>query len=192
MLATTMSSNKIDDSYLRNIYANAVKRIALVVKARMPWTELDELLQLGAVGMMEAKKRFDASIGVSFEAFAVRRIKGAMIDGIRRDGKRKRGECFFEVDELESLISEVDEEKKDPLSILILKDDVELLVDALKNISKTEYSVLTYHYYEGLNNREIALILNVSEGHASKLRRRSIGSLMHQVELAINRRRCQE
>ncbi len=74
------------------LYGGWIKRTALMLKARMPWAELDELLQWGAIGMLEAMSRFDRTLGVDFQAFAARRIRGAMIDGLRRDGALRRGE----------------------------------------------------------------------------------------------------
>ena len=71
---------------LRALYGGWIKRIALLLKARMPWADLDELLQWGAIGMMEAMKRFDPGHGVDFQAFATRRVRGAMINGLRREG----------------------------------------------------------------------------------------------------------
>ena len=84
------------------LYGSWIKRTALLLKARMPWAELDELLQWGAVGMLEAMNRFDPTLGVKFQAFAVRRIRGAMIDGLRREGALRRGEAVFDVDAVDN------------------------------------------------------------------------------------------
>jgi RNA polymerase sigma factor for flagellar operon FliA len=48
--------------------------------------ELDDLVAYGRIGLLDAATRFDTTLGVPFEAFARRRIRGAIIDGIRRDG----------------------------------------------------------------------------------------------------------
>tara|TARA_R110002049_G_scaffold21792_20_gene79178 strand:- start:3188 stop:3907 length:720 start_codon:yes stop_codon:yes gene_type:complete len=62
-----------------------VKRIAYHLAARMPSSvEIDDLIQAGMLGLIEAAGNFDASRGASFETFAGIRIRGAMIDDIRK------------------------------------------------------------------------------------------------------------
>ncbi|MBY5921285.1 RNA polymerase sigma factor FliA [Ferrimonas balearica] len=62
-----------------------VKRIAHHLLARLPASvQLDDLLQAGMVGLLEAARNFDGSKGASFETFAGIRIRGAMLDEIRR------------------------------------------------------------------------------------------------------------
>ena len=62
-----------------------VKRVALHLKARVPaYMELDELIQVGMMGLLEASRVFDASKGVDFENFAHSRVRGAILDEVRR------------------------------------------------------------------------------------------------------------
>ena len=62
-----------------------VKRVALHLKARLPnFMELEELIQVGMIGLIEADKSFDASKGVEFEIFAKNRIRGAILDQVRK------------------------------------------------------------------------------------------------------------
>ena len=62
-----------------------VKRVALHLKARIPaFMELDELVQVGMIGLLEASRAFDPSKGVEFENFAHSRVRGAMLDEVRR------------------------------------------------------------------------------------------------------------
>ncbi|MFI3247417.1 MAG: sigma-70 family RNA polymerase sigma factor, partial [Ferrimonas sp.] len=66
-------------------YAPLVKRIAHHLLARLPASvQLDDLVQAGMLGLLEASGNFDASKGASFETFAGIRIRGAMLDEIRR------------------------------------------------------------------------------------------------------------
>lgn len=162
---------------LTALYGGWIKRMALLLKARMPWAEFDELLQWGALGMMEAMQRFDAGHGVSFQAFASRRIRGAMIDGLRREGARRRGEIVFEADDVDHAALANGTAPRDPLALLSSADNRDLLIAALKTLPRLEYQVLAMHFYDDLNNREIATILDVSEGYASRLRKRALESL---------------
>ena len=62
-----------------------VKRIAHHLAARLPsGIELDDLMQAGMIGLLEASKNFDASKGASFDTYAGIRIRGAMLDEVRR------------------------------------------------------------------------------------------------------------
>jgi len=66
-------------------YAYLVKRIALHIMARLPASvQLDDLIQAGMLGLLEAAQKFDASKGASFETYAGIRIRGAIVDEMRR------------------------------------------------------------------------------------------------------------
>ncbi|WP_233008986.1 MULTISPECIES: RNA polymerase sigma factor FliA [Rheinheimera] len=66
-------------------HAPLVKRIAYHLLARLPASVLvDDLIQSGMIGLIEAAKNFDGSKGASFETFAGIRIRGSMLDEIRR------------------------------------------------------------------------------------------------------------
>lgn len=66
-------------------YAPLVRRIAGVLIARLPASvELDDLVQVGIIGLIDAARQFDPAQGVQFETFASTRIKGAMLDELRR------------------------------------------------------------------------------------------------------------
>jgi len=66
-------------------HAPLVKRIAYHLKARLPDSVLiEDLLQSGMMGLLEASGKFNDSKGASFETYAGIRIRGAMIDEIRK------------------------------------------------------------------------------------------------------------
>ena len=62
-----------------------VEALARRVAASMPHSiELGDLVQDGMIGLIDAAHRFDESRGIKFETFAERRVRGAMIDALRR------------------------------------------------------------------------------------------------------------
>jgi RNA polymerase sigma factor for flagellar operon FliA len=66
-------------------HASLVKRIAYHLLNRLPPTvQIDDLIQAGMVGLLEAASNFDADMGASFDTVAGIRIRGSMIDEIRR------------------------------------------------------------------------------------------------------------
>lgn len=70
---------------LVQMHTPLVRRIAFHLISRMPPTvQADDLIQAGMIGLLEASGNYDASHGASFETFAGIRIRGAMLDEIRR------------------------------------------------------------------------------------------------------------
>jgi RNA polymerase sigma factor for flagellar operon FliA len=68
-----------------------VKKIALYLKARVPdYMEVEDMVQIGMVGLMEASKSYDSSIGVTFDEYSKRRIKGAILDEVRKSSSLSR------------------------------------------------------------------------------------------------------
>ncbi len=65
-------------------YAPLVRRLAHQMIARLPANvELDDMIQAGMMGLMDAVGRFEESQGVAFEVYAASRIRGAMLDELR-------------------------------------------------------------------------------------------------------------
>ena len=63
-----------------------VESLARRVASSMPHSiELGDLVQDGMLGLIDAACRFDEARGIKFETFAERRVRGAMIDALRRD-----------------------------------------------------------------------------------------------------------
>jgi len=66
-------------------HADLVKRIAYHLAGRLPpQVEVDDLMQAGMIGLLEAAQNFSTGRGASFETFAGIRIRGAMLDALRK------------------------------------------------------------------------------------------------------------
>ena len=66
-------------------YAPLVKRIAYHLLARLPASvQVEDLMQSGMIGLLEASKKYDSGKGASFETYAGIRIRGAMLDEVRK------------------------------------------------------------------------------------------------------------
>jgi RNA polymerase sigma factor for flagellar operon FliA len=67
-------------------FAPLVRRMAHHLAARLPSSvQVDDIIQAGLIGLMDAATRFEQSQGFQFETFASQRIKGAMLDELRRN-----------------------------------------------------------------------------------------------------------
>lgn len=73
-----------------------VRRVALHLKTRIPPViEVDELIQVGMMGLLEATQTYDPSKGIDFDNFAHARVRGAMIDEVRRLSALPRSAVAF-------------------------------------------------------------------------------------------------
>jgi RNA polymerase sigma factor for flagellar operon FliA len=74
------------ESQLITAHAKLVKRIAQHLMTRLPPSvQTEDLIQAGMLGLLEAAKHYDSSKGASFETYASIRIRGSMLDEIRKN-----------------------------------------------------------------------------------------------------------
>jgi RNA polymerase sigma factor for flagellar operon FliA len=74
-------------------YTPLVRRLAHQMIAKLPANvQIDDLIQVGMIGLHDAMSRFDAAQGVQFETFATQRIRGAMLDELRSGDWMSRGD----------------------------------------------------------------------------------------------------
>ena len=73
-------------------YVPLVRRLAHHMIAKLPPSvEVDDLIQVGMMGLSEALSRFESNQGVQFETFATQRIRGAKLDELRENDWMSRG-----------------------------------------------------------------------------------------------------
>ncbi len=78
------AKGRLDLDALLQQYSPLVRRLAHQMIAKLPANvEIDDLIQVGMIGLSDALGRFDAGQGVQFETFATQRIRGAMLDELR-------------------------------------------------------------------------------------------------------------
>jgi RNA polymerase sigma factor for flagellar operon FliA len=71
------------DQCLRD-YAPMVKRLAHQMMSRLPYSvQIDDIIQAGMMGLLDAANRYDEIHGAQFETYATQRIRGAMLDELR-------------------------------------------------------------------------------------------------------------
>ena len=78
------AKGQLDRNALIRQHLPLVRRLAHHMLAKLPPNvELDDLIQVGMIGLTEALSRYEASHGAQFETFATQRIRGAMLDELR-------------------------------------------------------------------------------------------------------------
>jgi RNA polymerase sigma factor for flagellar operon FliA len=86
------AKGRLDHGALLKQYSPLVRRLAHQMIAKLPANvEIDDLIQVGMIGLNDALGRFDAAQGVQFETFATQRIRGAMLDELRGSDWMSRG-----------------------------------------------------------------------------------------------------
>lgn len=128
--AVRFASPPIDERAVVVQHSELVKRIAYHLAARLPSSvEVDDLIQSGMIGLLDAARHYDGSAGASFETYAGIRIRGAMVDELRsgdwaprsvhkkvreatealRQLEQERGRAVREVDVAEKLGISIDD-----------------------------------------------------------------------------------
>ncbi|RJX30848.1 MAG: RNA polymerase sigma factor FliA [Oxalobacter sp.] len=83
---------KANRDFLLTEHAPLVKKIAHLLKARLPASvDVDDLIQAGMIGLLDAVSRYEEVHGAQFETYAMQRIRGAMIDELRHNDWMPRG-----------------------------------------------------------------------------------------------------
>jgi len=86
------AQGRLDSDALLKQYSPLVRRLAHQMIAKLPANvEIDDLIQVGMIGLNDALGRFDVGQGVQFETFATQRIRGAMLDELRGSDWMSRG-----------------------------------------------------------------------------------------------------
>jgi RNA polymerase sigma factor for flagellar operon FliA len=86
------AKGQLDRSALIKQYQPLVRRLAHHMMAKLPPSvEVDDLIQVGLIGLSDALSRYEAAQGVQFETFATQRIRGAMLDELRENDWMSRG-----------------------------------------------------------------------------------------------------
>lgn len=98
------AKGQLDRNALIRQYQPLVRKLAHHMMAKLPANvQVDDLIQVGLIGLSEALTRFEATQGVQFETFATQRIRGAMLDELRENDWVSRGTRKSQKDIEESL-----------------------------------------------------------------------------------------
>ena len=86
------AKGQLDRNAMIRQYQPLVRKLAHHMMAKLPASvQVDDLIQVGLIGLSEALSRYEVAQGVQFETFATQRIRGAMIDELRENDWMSRG-----------------------------------------------------------------------------------------------------
>ena len=161
--------------------------------------EEKDFFQFGVEGLSEAIDRFDPDFGTKFETYAIQRIRGKIIDELRKLQIKPRANYQNQdpnkvVYRNVSIDQPFDSEDGFTLSDIIpseyeLPDDEyhslerkELLVQAIKDLNERDRLIITLYYYEHMNYKEISKILDITVSRVSQLHSKIMRELKKQIE----------
>lgn len=235
----TKTRKDADRNSLIVAYEPLVRATAKKIKNRLPPSvELDDLVSYGMFGLIDAIERFDMSRGFKFETFALKRIQGAIYDGIRvmdwvprtvrsqsrkldtavsefiRDNQRQptddellvlldwtaerlqrvREQMSASMVALDEVIPGQDETTtigdliadvgNSPGLDLELQDLQDSLVEAIRNLSDRDRTILALYYQEQMKFSEIGGLFGVSESRICQIHMSAIETVKRKM---INR-----
>ena len=126
-------------------YQPLVRRLAHHMMAKLPANvQVDDLIQVGLIGLSEALTRYEAAQGVQFETFATRRIRGAMLDELRGNDWMSRGSRKSQKEIEQSLRKLEHQLGRTPLESEIADDLGLSLVDYQSLLGKVRGTQLVY------------------------------------------------
>ena len=86
------AKGQLDRNAMIRQYQPLVRRLAHHMMAKLPANvQVDDLIQVGLIGLSDALSRYEAGQGTQFETFATQRIRGAMLDELRENDWMSRG-----------------------------------------------------------------------------------------------------
>lgn len=223
----------LSEDQLITQYAPLVRRQALGLIGRLPASvELDDLMQAGMMGLLDAVRRYQKQADAQFETYAITRIRGAMLDELRSQDWLPRSvrtkaraievavqalhhrllrapteteiadEMALSLPEYQSLLEGArgmqvlmvedlgphrdgaammdvvaDDASTGPLDWLMRDGLRQTLIDAIDNLPERERLLLSLQFEQDLNQKEIAVVLQVTEGRVSQLRSQAVARI---------------
>ncbi len=207
-------------------YAPKIRFLALRLKAKLPKTvSLGEMISAGTLGLMEALGKFQPQLGVRFDTYAGNRIRGAMLDELRKldwfprplrqkiriidnamrlverqTGRNPTEEQLMELtgltlseirqgmealqnqllvslDAVQDSMLEDTHKDEEPYTITAEKEMLERLIPLISTLTPREKMVLSLYYSDELNMREVAEVMDITEGRVSQLHSQALKRL---------------
>jgi len=181
-------------------YIPLVRKIASSIYKRLPdyaGIEFEDLVGVGYVGLMEAKHHFDEEKNASFGTYASIIIRGRILDYLRSLDVRTKEEKKEEINRRKTISIEEflsDSVKEDRLSFLGTEDNnileriekeelVNLVAEAIDSVlNDNEKLVLSLFFKEGLKQREIADIMELTPARITQIKKTALRKIREHLK----------
>ena len=174
-------------------YVPLARTCARRVRIESAVLDSDDLFSAALLGLIDAVDRFEPDRGVPFEAYASLRIRGAIVDELRRGDERGRGvrreampkaislDLLVE-DEWQAFLGKAD----DAIDEAFEREDLRgRLRGALDGLPTRQREVLARYYGDALTLREAGMRMGITEARACQLHGRAIQNLRRQLSVAL-------
>jgi len=166
--------------------------------------DLEDLIAFGFGGLLEARHRFDPGRGVRFQTFAYHRVRGAMLDGVRKMSQLPRraherlqaaaeptptaaptalDRAFTRMSALSAgtvLQGRFGDES--PEAVLLKNESVTRLLQALPSLSPRQRVLVRGFYFDGRSIDAMAQELGISKSWASRLHTNALRALREALD----------
>ena len=164
--------------------------------------EEKDFFQFGVEGLSEAIDRFDPDYGTKFETYAIQRIRGKIIDELRKLQIKPRskpqsendvkfhnvsldkpmgGEAGFTLNDL------LPSEEEDPYELIRDNERKDLVIKAIQELSERDRLIISLYYYEKLNYKEIAEIIEITVSRISQIHSKILKVLKGKLETVYDK-----
>lgn len=198
-LAQVWASCRAGDAGSRGALIERYSDLAIGISRcmRIPPTSLadrDDVASAAMIGLISAVDRFDPRRGVPFEAYASLRIRGAVVDELRRVDERGRADRRAEgapplavsLDALLEAGTHQGPAVDDGFTERFEQEDLKTRIqDALGRLPARQREVIARYYGDELTLREAGAKMGVSEARACQLHGRAIQNLRHELSVRV-------
>ncbi len=164
---TSVQAGSTDEQVI--LYVPLVKRIAYHLLNRLPDSILlDDLIQAGMLGLLEAIKNYDAAQGASFETYAGIRIRGSMLDEVRRSDWTPRS-VHKRAREVSAAIRDIESKSGRDAQAAEVADVLGISMDEYAHILQDSLSCRTFSVEELAQDGDSFELMQDSDGPADEL-----------------------
>lgn len=148
-------------------YTPLVKRIAHHMMMRMPASvQVEDLIQAGMIGLIEASHKYDASKGASFETYAGIRIRGSIVDEMRRGDWAPRS-VHRNARKVQDAIAQVEAKTGRDATDQEVADHLDVSLEEYHSILQDSTSTRLFSYEEAVGDDDSRIVQD-SAAHANQ------------------------
>ncbi len=169
------------ESRLRLIEAYQPLVFKVVMQVRPPDAMVMDMIQEGTVGLIEAVERFDPMRGVRFSTFATYRIRGRVLNSLRRE--YAVGSSLDQEGQLDSPLGARLADPTSDAAFTSVEDEVALIQmrEAIEGLPARERTILRAMYVDARKPRSVASELRISLSHFYRLQKQAIERMRRMV-----------
>jgi RNA polymerase sigma factor FliA len=172
----TLVEGRTDRDALVLQHVTLVKALAQRLAQRLPaQVELTDLVSVGMLGLIDAATRFKASTGVPFDAFARRRVQGAMLDALRdldwapRSLRKRRRDLDAALSKLRHQLKREPKDLEIAHAMNLSPSEYDRLLNRVKSLE-----LVAFHQLDAPSQEILELCVDPDEGPEARLQRTEI------------------